>query len=259
MFKRLAATALFIALLGGGCAPGIDLTLGGAKNSKPAVPAWREVVPDMARYECDRNTCGARLIVYKFAKNKFSWRIENRASPSTVQGWLKSLPDAAFVSNGVFFEEHWMPTGLLKTAGETLGGQKYEFAKSGLVELAPETKIIDTAAGDPGLAAMTEAAQSFPLLIKKGSRVAEFRDANASRRTAIGADVDGNIYLASVPEDAVTFSEFAKLLADTAVKWDNVLNLDGGTSTGFAARAGDWSEAMNSIVQVPNVIVAKHR
>jgi hypothetical protein len=43
------------------------------------------------------------------------------------------------------------------------------------------------------------------------------------------------------------------------VKWNNVLNLDGGTSTGFSIQADGYDETMNSIVQVPNVIVAERK
>lgn len=243
-----------LALLGAGCTV--------APSEKPAasaVASWKTVSAGVDRYECPAAVCGSRLILYRFAKDGFKWRFANRAAPSTVEAWAKSIPSAIFVVNGIYFNADWQPTGLLVTGGQPAAGKKYEYEKSGLLELAPEVRVIDTAAEKFNLAPMTEAGQNFPLLIKNGVAVTAFKDAHAARRTFIGNDMSGNMLIGTTPEDAVTFVQTAKLLLATGVKWKNVLNLDGGTSTGFAARFGDWSETMNSIVQVPNIIVVEKK
>jgi uncharacterized protein YigE (DUF2233 family) len=254
MLKKTLFAACLLAFLGGACVP-----QGAEKPAKATAAAWKQVASDVGRYECPAASCGRRLIVYRFAKDAFSWRFEHRDTPATVEAWAKSLPNAAFVANGVYFDENWQPTGKLIVNGKTLNAREYDKAKSGLLELAPELRVIDTASENIDWTKMTEAGQSFPLIIKNGSPVAAFKDEHAARRTMIGMDVDGNVYVIAIPEDAVTFVEAAQLLMKIGVKWTNVLNLDGGTSTGFAARLGDWSETMNSIVQVPNVIVAQKK
>ncbi len=259
MLKKLFLAAVFLALVGSGCFPVFSVPP--KQNDTPAVtePVWTEVGLGAYRYDCAATICGGRLIIYRFNKDLFRWRFEDRQTPATVESWAKSLPKAAFVINGVYFDEKWRPTGMLKTADKTINDRNYDLEKSALLELSPTVAIIDTSATKINASKMTEAGQSFPLLIKNGSPVPEFKDTHAARRTFIGTDSSGDIYVGVVPEDAITFVDLAKLLAKTEVKWNNVLNLDGGTSTGFAARIGNWSETMNSIVQVPNVIVVERQ
>jgi len=250
--RKLFAAALIIILAGAGCLPATSLPVATPKA------AWQTIGDGLSRYDCRAQECGSRLIVYRFAKDKFAWHFVSRAEPSTVEAWAKSLPQATIVANGVYFDAAFQPTGLLKTAGGAVNPHVYDLKKSALLELAPSFAIIDTSSEPLAIASMTEAAQSYPLLIKRGA-VQPTTTARASRRTVIGDDQSGDIYLGSVPEDAVTFAQLAALLEKTGIKWDNVLNLDGGTSTGFAAHDGDFSETMNSIVQVPNVIVAERK
>jgi Exopolysaccharide biosynthesis protein related to N-acetylglucosamine-1-phosphodiester alpha-N-acetylglucosaminidase len=259
MFKRIFIVCAVLALFGSGCQNPMNPQSPTSTKAASSEPSWENVAPDISRYECGADVCGARLIIYRFAKDKFAWRFENRAAPSTVEAWANSLPQAVFITNGVFFNEKWQPTGLLKTSGALANDLKYDLGKSGLLELSPAVAVIDTAAEKINLEKITEAAQSFPLLIKNGIPITSFKDQKAARRTFIGTDKNGDIYIGAVPEDAITFVDLAKLLAKTDVAWNNVLNLDGGTSTGFSVHAGDYEETMNSIVQVPNVIVAERK
>jgi uncharacterized protein YigE (DUF2233 family) len=254
MLKKTVFVACLLAFLGGSCLPQQN-----AKTPKTGAAAWQNIADNVGRYECSAAVCGARLIIYRFAKDKFTWHFVARDTPSTVEAWAKSLPSAAFVANGVYFDEKWQPTGMLVVGGKTVNNRVYDYAKSGVLELAPAVRVIDTAVEKIDAAKFSEAGQSFPLIIKNGSPIKTFKDEHGARRSMIGNDTEGNVYFAAIPEDAVTFPEAAKLLAATGVKWTNVLNLDGGTSTGFAAKLGDFSEAMNSIVQVPIVIVAEKK
>jgi uncharacterized protein YigE (DUF2233 family) len=258
MHLRLSAAALALIFFGAGCAvPPI------AQNSSPAktapAPSWKNIAAGIDRYECAAPTCGVDLVMFRFAANSFAWRFENRSEPSTVEAWAASLPKAVFVANGVYFDENFQPTGLLKTAGAAVNARRYDLDKSGLLELSPAVAAIDTSAEKFDLEKMTEAGQNFPILIKSGQPVAAFKDERAARRTVFGTDQNGNVYVGAVAEDSVSFNDLAKLLAKTGVKWNNAINLDGGTSTGFSLHAGDYEESMNSIVQVPNVIVAERK
>jgi exopolysaccharide biosynthesis protein len=259
MFKRIFVVCAVLALFGSGCQNPMNPQGPASTKAAPSEAGWKNVAPDIARYECEADVCGSRLILYRFAKDKFAWRFENRAAPSTVEAWARSLPQAVMVANGVYFDEHFQPTGLLKTAGVLANDRKYDLDKSGLLELSPAVSVIDTAMQKIDLAKMTEVAQSFPFIVKKGSPITAFKDQKAARRTFIGTDKNGDVYIGAVPEDAITFVDLAKLLAKTGVKWNNVLNLDGGTSTGFSVHDGSYEETMNSIVQVPNVIVAERK
>ena len=258
MRKKILVAGMILFLFGTGCnnAPASKKSV--TLQTAPTA-SWKSVASGIDRYECPAPNCGVDLILFRFAKDAFVWRFANRSEPSTVEAWAASLPQAVFVANGVYFDEKFQPTGLLKTIGAVVNARQYDLDKSGLLELSPATEVIDTASQKFDLEKMTEAAQNFPLLIKNGKPVATFKDEHASRRTAIGTDQSGNVYVGAVAEDNISFRDLAKLLAKTGVKWNNVLNLDGGTSTGFSLHADDYEETMNSIVQVPNVIVAERK
>ena len=267
MFKRIFVVCAVLALFGSGCQSPMNPQSPASTKTASSEAGWKNIAPDIARYECGADVCGSRLILYRFAKDKFSWRFENRTAPMTVEAWSRSLPKSVFVANGVYFDEKFQPTGLLKTSDALVNDLKYDLDKSGLIELSPAPGIIDTSTkklapySDTGidLTKMSEAAQSFPLLVKNGAPVNSFKDEHAARRTVIGTDKNGDVYIGAVPEDGISFADLAELLAKTGVKWNNALNLDGGTSTGFSIHAGDYEETMNSIVQVPNVIVAERK
>lgn len=252
MHKR-TIVAFMIVLFGAGCLP-----------KESAIPtastgAWNAHGEGIARYECAPPQCSARITLFRFDKEAFAWRFENQPIPKTVQSWSKDMKKATFVANGVFFDEKWQPTGMLKTGGKLVGSRNYDPALSGILELSPEVRVINTATEKYDLTKMTEAAQSFPLIIKAGVSVTSFKDTHAARRTVFGTDNDGNAYVGIIPEDSVTFPDLAKILAKTGVSWSNVINLDGGSSSGFALRSNGMSDNLDSIVQVPNVIVAERK
>jgi uncharacterized protein YigE (DUF2233 family) len=258
MFK-IFAVSLIVFLTGAGCLPAAipqDQLSGKAASS---MPTWQNIGPGISRYECGAEACGARLILYRFSKDEFIWHFNNSAEPMTVEAWAASMPKAIFVANGVYFDEKFQPTGMLKTSGVAVNGRTYDLKESALLELSPAIAIIDTAAGKPDLAKISEAAQSYPLLIKNGVAAAIAKDEHPARRTIVGTDKNGDVYAGVIPEDSVSFAELVSLLERTNVKWNNVLNLDGGTSTGFSIQADGYDETMNSIVQVPNVIVAERK
>jgi uncharacterized protein YigE (DUF2233 family) len=258
---------VFAALLGAGCVapesafPSVELTKLMERKTGTAMPSWQDLGDGASRFDCPASACGVRLLMYRFNLDKYGFHIDNDGSaPLTVEGWSKKEGGAALVANGVYFDEKYQPTGMLVSDAIPANNRHYDYDKSAFLNLAP-VGIVDTAIEPLRLKEQSfiEGAQSFPLLIKDGVTVALFKDAKAARRTATGIDEEGNIIFSFVPEDAITFADFAKLLSLTGVRWKNVLNLDGGTSTGFAARIGDWSETMNSIVQVPNVIVIEKK
>lgn len=254
--KRFVATASICLLLGTGCQP-LGLKLSPASTA--TVPTWSRVADGANRYDCAPPSCPARIIIYKFAPDKFRFSLKNSATPATIEAWAKNSPNAVFVANGSYFDEKDLPTGLFITGGQKIGASRYNQEETGLLVLSPAFGIYASAKNAPSLDTLTEATQGFPLIIRDGVAVAKFKDERPARRTFIGSDTTGNTYIGAVPEKGYTFANLANFLSALPVKWQNVLNLDGGTSTGFSAHLGNWSETMNSIVQVPNVIIVEKK
>ncbi len=246
-----------IILLGSGCT---SQNTTKDKQEKPPVSkaVWEKTSLGTVRFECAEPECLVKMIVYRFPKDGFVWRFENTSAPLTVLGHLNANPKAVFAINGVYFNEKYLPTGFLKTNGQIVGKNKYELNKSAVLALAPEFKIINTAQEKFDEAKISEAGQSYPLLIAAGveQKVATEKKA---RRSFVGEDTQGNIYFGIIPDNEVTLAEAAAMINKIGVPWNNVLNLDGGPSSGLASIIPKSIETINSIVQVPSVIIAEKK
>jgi uncharacterized protein YigE (DUF2233 family) len=254
MWRYKYLFAVIVLFCGNSCLPQDQATFNGDKT-----PVWTDISPGVRRFDCPRPQCPAHLTVFRFAKNAFLWKATSSDEARTVQKWSNDLPAAVFVVNGFYFDENNQPTGMLIAAGKKINNRKYDDDKVGFLELAPTGRVIDTSKEKIKETAIMNGGQSFPLIIKNGAAVDTFKDTRPSRRTFAGNDKEGNLYFGVVGDDTITFSDLAATLANTGVDWKNVLNLDGGTSTGFTARFGEYSELTNSIVQIPNVIYAEKK
>ena len=76
-----------------------------------------------------------------------------------------------------------------------------------------------------------------------------------ARRTFIGTDEAGQVYVGVVWKDDVSLFELMQILQELDVNWYDVINLDGGPSTGIAVETGSFVEILDSAGPVPNVIV----
>jgi len=97
--------------------------------------------------------------------------------------------------------------------------------------------------------------QSYPYLIKNSQPVLQEDTGKTARRSAIGTDAQGNIYLVIADTSHLTLYELMNQLVKTEIPFTDVLNLDGGTSTGIAVSEGSYHEIKDSLVRVPGVIV----
>lgn len=197
--------------------------------------------------------------LYRFPQTNYSFRFINSTEPKTVAEWAKTLPNATLISNGVYFHEDLLPSGFFVSNGQLVGTREFDTNRSGMIVLAPEVSIFEDIGVHPTLSKTTEeAAQSYPFLIKNGS-LAIVSDSNQlARRTFLGTDTQGLVYIGIVPDDAVSLYELAKRLEKIPVSWDSVINLDGGPSSGLVDHT-EKPESMNSFVAVPNIVVVEPR
>ena len=103
------------------------------------------------------------------------------------------------------------------------------------------------------------ALQSYPFLIKNSVRGFMEDSGKTAYRTAIGIDEKGYVYIIIVDDHRITLYELMVELIETDIDFVNVLNLDGGTSTGISIKRGSYEEVHDSLVKVPNVIVFKRK
>ncbi|MDP3985562.1 MAG: phosphodiester glycosidase family protein [bacterium] len=245
---------------GFGCIPekyNVPATSNAIHEDIPA-ETWEQIAPYTDRfYHYTDEPNQALVVLYRFRANAFSWRFAHDTTAYGISQWARRIPEAAFISNGVFFHEVLFPSGFLKINSETIGKRQFDLDRSGLITLRPEVRIIDTETEKIDFNTITDGAQSFPFLIKNGAVAIQEDSALSARRTFFGTDDAGNVYIGIVPYRPLTLFALAQELETLDVPWDHVLNLDGGPSSGIISSFPNSSELFDSFTTVPNVLVVE--
>lgn len=187
-------------------------------------------------------------------------------NPKTVSAWGAIL-DALLVVNGSFFtpdrEGRRETAGLLISDGQRWGTPLRDYAGMLAVTSAGEASVrwLQHRPYDPE-ESLTQAIQSFPVLVKPGGLMgfpADADDGEPARRTVVAQDEEGNLLLVVAPRGTLSLHELAAFLAESDLALDVALNLDGGRSTGMWLVAADARIDVDSFTPVPSVIAVERR
>lgn len=245
--------AVFLMLCGGGCIQQTSTT-----TNPGSIVGWssRGVGADRATFSFSTSTAST-IVIYRFALANYTLAFAHSTSVAAVSEWMKRLPEARFISNGVYFHEDQLPSGWFTSNKHMIGKRSFDLDKSALLTLQPKVDILVTPDDQKrGKERSTEAAQSFPVLISKGTAALKTDSGKASRRTFIGIDQSHTyVYIGIVPYTSISLFELSQTLARLPVQWGTVLNLDGGPSSGMFFRDETTSELIDSYVTIPNVLV----
>jgi len=193
-----------------------------------------------------------RLILFRIDPAFFSFRVlYTPGIPRRVSEWGAEV-GARLAFNAAFFDEKDVAVGLVVSDGKVFGESYEGFGGMFAVDEQGQPSIRSLAAqpylpGEP----LTQAVQGFPMLISPDGSAFANDDEKRARRTAVGQDAAGRVYLVVAPHNAFTLAEFAAWLHDSDLGLTAALNLDGGGSTGYYARPGD---AVDSFTPVPAVV-----
>jgi len=218
------------------------------------VARWEEVGAGLERMEFVSED-EVNVLVYAFDPAVFTFRIEQTNEPERVKAWGSHLSGEHIVMNGFYFLEDYAPAGLLITDGQAIHAQEFDLDKSGVLRLDPDFDIIDTDLETFSSAGVLEAGQSYPFLLKQGRGSVKEDSGLVARRTFIGTDEAGQAYAGVVWRDDVSLFELMNVLQEMDIDWYDVLNLDGGPSSGLAVETNGFVEILDSAAPVPNVIV----
>ena len=175
------------------------------------------------------------------------------ARPALVSQWERS---ARLVFNAGFFDENNVALGLLVSDGQFFGQSYVDFG--GMFSVAadvPSVRSLIDVPYQPG-EALTQAVQSFPMLLRPNGTVYAKEDGARARRTAMAVDGAGRVLVFIAPRGAFTLAGLAAWLRDADLGLTAALNLDGGGSTGYAAGPND---GVDSFTPVPAVIAVYDR
>ncbi len=276
--KRVAFSAVvsMLILCGAGCivAPVLPqqrpLAHSDGVRAEPLKPAalkqsgepWHSVADGVEKTVIVDKTSNVGVVLFRFASGDFSARlVSSPQSPKSVTDWAKTVDGESMVVNGTYFNVDNSPSGFVAVGGKRVGTRKFDLDKSGLLLFTPDLRIVDTRQEKTELdaAKLSNAAQSYPFYVVGGQPAISQDSGQTSRRSFIGQDQEGRTYVGAVSDDFVSLYELMRVLTDTGIDWKNVLNLDGGPSTGIVSSFGGTTDAYDSFDVVPNVIVVTRK
>lgn len=211
------------------------------------------------------NGSSSTIHIYRLADNKFIPEIKHKDTPQIISKWQETIErsrdyaSSGLIINGGFFEKDYQPSGLLIIDGNRVGSNNLNPEISGILTINDNSiDIIDSNEFNEERCTITScsAIQSFPIIIKDNEINISTEWKKPAQRSAIGYDNESNLYLI-VTQGNLSLHELAVKLKESDIRLDDVLNLDGGTSTGISVvlPATNYSQLHNSYKAVPNVLL----
>lgn len=201
------------------------------------------------------------LQIHKMDSRDFIFSlVYNAEQPQFVSGWAADQPDA-YVINGAYFDENYQTSGFFVTNGTRVGKRMFDQDKSGLVVIDNGVLSLRDLAKQPFQENEKHdfALQSYPFLMREGHVAISTNSGKQARRSAIGVDAQGAVYLIFCPDPRTTLHAFAQRIADTNIPFTHVLNLDGGPSAGLVLHTKKESRTFDSLTPVSSVVVGRRR
>ncbi|MFC1615951.1 phosphodiester glycosidase family protein [Patescibacteria group bacterium] len=233
-----------------------------AEHQNIVVDDWENFSQDIAEVEyiftIDENTKG-KLYLYKFSNNDFLLELKYSDPPKWIFQWYRDLGEPSLVVNGFYFHEDLSPSGFFISEGTRIGQLEFDQDKTGLINFDSKLEILDTSQQAIDLNSFSTAAQSYPFLVKNGQASVTEDSGLLARRSFIGLDIYNNVYIGVVPKHKISLYKLSHVLIETGLPWSEVMNLDGGPSTGIAINKNEEMDYFNNFTPVPNVIVVKER
>lgn len=197
--------------------------------------------------------------VIKVDPKQFQLRLAYDQKGQTIRSWAKDVE--GIVINSGFFKEGNESVGLLYIDGKRLDDHRIRPAGTGLLVIKPQGIDIMDLKNEaiPDEEELMNAVQTFPVLISNGQVVADTSLTSEDRRTAIGKDVQGNIYLITAEFAHLGLYNFAKAVHDSGLQLTEVLNLDGGGSTGISVQTDTFQQFIDSETLVPTVLIVEKK
>ena len=194
------------------------------------------------------------LVIAALPQNDFLARFEYAKEPAPLARWMTAT--TTMVLNGGYFNEDWSPAGYLVISGERIGQRKFDDNKSGLMVIQDGHISLRDLSTQPIQKSehFEYAVQSYPWLIRAGQAALHEDSGKMSRRTAIGLDDQYNVYVIVANNYDISLYQLMNELLRSGIAFRDVLNLDGGPSTGLMVNSGDTQVSINSQSPVPMVV-----
>ncbi|MCP4537605.1 MAG: phosphodiester glycosidase family protein [Chloroflexi bacterium] len=233
---------------------------------EPPDTGWQPLRPgvELRQVRVEVGQTAERLAIVRLDPAAVRFRLHyDPDTPHLVSDWADGLDQPLLVINAGYFTPEHQTIGLLVSDGQIWGASYGDYA--GMFAVTPDERVsvrwLRDWPYDPS-EQLSEAVQSFPVLVKPGGVMgfpADADDGRPSRRTVVAQDNQGRILLMVAPRGYLSLHETARFLAKSDLDLDVALNLDGGYSTGLWLQADERLVDIKSLVPVPSVISVVYR
>ncbi len=214
-------------------------TLTPSPTPEPIDTGWQPVKPgsEIRTVEVPTSFGLERLTIVRLNPIYVRFRVlYTRGDPRALGTWAYET-GAFLVVNGGYFSEDYTALGLTIANGQVYGTSYRDYAGMFAVtqEEAVSVRWLRTWPYNPG-EYLSEAVQSFPVLVKPGGVMGfpeDGDDGRTARRTVVAQDYAGNILFIIAPRGYFSLHELAVWLSESDLGIDTALNLDGGLSSGI--------------------------
>jgi Phosphodiester glycosidase len=228
--------------------------------------AWSTLQPGLERRVIDiydeQNQRLESVYVWRLDQKYFRMDVAFDERPKSLETWHQET-DAIMVVNGGYFSienERYFPDGLTILNGTASGSSFDGFG--GMLAIDRARAELRWLVQKPYRSGeqLQAALQSFPILVQPGGGLgfpASRENHAKARRTVIAQDTQGRILLIVTPEGYFTLHKLSAYLAESDLRVDIALNLDGGGSTGILV--ANPREVIPAKVLLPFVILVYAR
>jgi exopolysaccharide biosynthesis protein len=197
---------------------------------------------------------GGTIEMYRFDSGEFQFGVAATSARLGMGEWSRALPDASAAINGGYFMDDGMPSGFLSIDGRRVGNGSFDADKSAMIDFEDRVRIISATATEIDASVFKTALQTYPWLVKNGVSAVREESGKRARRSFIGIDKSGAVWLGVVADAEISLFELSRRLPAIGIDWSDVVNLDGGPSTGIFVGSETDRVMHETFGGVPNVV-----
>jgi uncharacterized protein YigE (DUF2233 family) len=180
--------------------------------------------------------------------------------PLLMSEWMQQEHTTAII-NGGYFDQQDNATALVVSNSKVFGESYTGFG--GMLAVDAQGKVslrsLRQQPYNPNNERLQQATQSSPMLMLGGKRTQFSADASQTRRSIVAMDKQGYLLFIASPDQVFSLDQLADQLASSDLSIETALNLDGGASAGLYVNAGSSHVAIDSLVDLPLVVIVKAR
>lgn len=200
-----------------------------------------------------------QLWLFGFEQENYRFVFASTGTRVRMGEWRDAYPQTVAGINGVYFMEDLTPSGLFVSKELKQVVRLFDADKSALISLNGKMEILDTTSSGVRATEVKAGAQTYPILIKDGKEMLTRDTGKEARRSWVGTDREGRVWLGVLSDGEISLYGLMKRLMEIGITWEMVVNLDGGPSTGIFVKGEEGDVLKEILGGVPNVLLVERK